>query len=109
MAEEKKVPNSMEQVTDIKEITLPLMQKYIVTQSASDIEWLLNALKEKVPNGVDKNGNPKTKKRSFIEIRNEFTRRYFPARAPKGTMKGKESAVDKAIAELEKALAEKKG
>ena len=111
MSEEvkKDTGKRMEDVTDIKEITLPLIKEYIMRQDEKDIKWLLDILKQRVPNGVDKKGNPKTKKKPFIEIRNEFTKLYFPKLVPKGISKNKSSVVDDTIAELEKALAEKLG
>lgn len=104
---EKIIRNSMEEVEDIKEITLPLIKKYIMEQGESDIEWLVDILEEKVT-VTDKEGKEKTRRRSFIEIRNEFARKYRPDLAPKGTTK-KASVIDDTLAELKAALANRKG
>lgn len=104
---EKIIRNSIEEVQDIKEITLPLIKKYIMERDASDIEWLIDMLEGEVT-VTDKEGKEKTRRRSFIETRNEFTRKYRPDLAPKGTTK-KTSVIDDTLAELKAALANKKG
>lgn len=96
------------EVTDIKQINLKIIKDHIKALEEKDIEWLISVLEEQVPNGEDKKGNPKTKKRPFIEIRNEFVRRYCSDLAPKGTSKNKKSVVDETINDLKAALAEKR-
>lgn len=87
---EKVIRNKMEEVTDIKEITLPLIHEYITRQSAEDEDWLIDMLEGKIE--VEKKDNEgktikQTRTRTFIEIRNDFTKKYFPALAPKNTTK----------------------
>ena len=109
MAEKKDkiIRNSIEEVQDIKEITLPLIKKYIMEQGESDIEWLIDMLEGQVT-VKDKEGKEKTRRRSFIEIRNEFTRKYCQDLAPKGTTR-KTSVIDDTLVELKAALAKKRG
>ena len=103
---EKVIRNSIEEVEDIKEITMPLIKKYIMKQNKSDIEWLIDILESKV-SVTDKEGKETMRRRTFIEIRNDFARKYRPDIAPKGTTK-KTSAIDDTLAELKAALANKK-
>ena len=100
MAEEIKTPERMEDVTDIKEITLPLIYEYIKRQCEDDEDWLIDILEGKIlTDKTDKDGNPIMRKRTFIEQRNAFTRKYFPDLAPKGTTK-KSSVTEDILAEL---------
>lgn len=97
---EKFTPNKMEEVTNIKEVTLPLIYEYIKRQGEDDEDWLIDMLEEKVPTDKkDKDGNTIMRKRTFIEQRNAFTRKYFPDLAPKGTSK-KTSVTEDILAEL---------
>lgn len=109
--EEKKknmpIRESIEEVQSITEITMPLIKKYIIAQGESDIEWLIEILERKVT-VKDKEGKEKTRRCSFIEIRNEFARKYRPDIAPKGTTR-KTSVIDDTVAELQAALAAKRG
>ena len=70
MSEEvkKDTGKRMEDVTDIKEITLPLIKEYIMRQDEKDIKWLLDILKQRVPNGVDKKGNQKPRKNRLLKL-----------------------------------------
>ncbi|WP_033117771.1 hypothetical protein [Intestinimonas butyriciproducens] len=106
--EKKKYMIGGVEVTDIKQINLEIIRNHIKTLEEKDIEWLISVLEEKIPNGEDKKGNPKTKKRPFIEIRNEFARRYCPDLAPKGTSKDKKSVIDETLEDLRRTLAEKR-
>lgn len=95
----------MERPENIKAITLDYMKSYVMEQKADDIQWLIDTMQEEVA-AKDKEGNDIKRKRSFLEIRNDFARRYFPELAPKGTTK-KNSKMKDTLAELEAALAKK--
>lgn len=70
MSEEvkKDTGKRMEDVTDIKEITLPLIKEYIMRQDEKDIKWLLDILKQRVPNGVDKKEIQKPRKNRLLKL-----------------------------------------
>ena len=69
----------MQDINDIKEITFDYIMEYVKGKGAADIKWLKEVANK--PVAADKNGKPR--KISFIEIRKEFTIKYFPDLAPK--------------------------
>lgn len=88
------------EITDIKQITLPLIYEYITGLTVEDEEWLIDILEGEITTDKkDKDGNPVIRKRSFIEQRNAFVRKYFPDLAPKGTSK-RASITQDILAEL---------
>lgn len=97
-----------EEVSDIREITLPLIQKHVMGLEGEDIQWLVDVLEKEVPAGKDEEGNDKVKKLPFFYVRNEFLRRYFPDLAPsKASGPKKPPVMEKTLAELKAALAAK--
>ena len=97
--------HTMEKPESLKAVTLDYMKSYVMEQKAEDIQWLINAMKEEI-DAKDKDGKDIKRKRSFLEIRNDFARRYFPDLAPKGTTKKAKKMKD-ILTELEAALADK--
>ena len=95
----------MKEPESLKAITLDYMKGYVMEKEAKDIQWLINAMKEEI-DAKDKDGKDIKRKRSFLEVRNDFARRYFPDLAPKGTTK-KSGKTKEVLTELEAALAEK--
>ena len=92
MAEKEKkakiVREKMEDVEDITEVTLPLMYEYVKRKGPDAEDWLIEILEKKVPSKKkDKDGNTIMRNTTFIEQRNEFVKKYFPALAPEGTSK----------------------
>ena len=77
---------------NIKDIDFEFIKEYCVDNG--HVDWLKKLAKSKVPN--DKNG---VKRRiSFIEIRNEFTKKFFPALVP--VAKPKKKSIYDIIEEL---------
>ena len=95
----------MERPESLKAVTLDYMKSYVIEKEADDIQWLINAMQEEIDT-KDKDGKDIKRKRSFLEIRNDFARRYFPDLAPKGTTKKAKKMKD-ILTELEAALADK--
>lgn len=95
----------MEKPASLKAITLDYMKSYVMEQEADDIQWLIKTMQEEI-DAKDKDGNDIKRKRSFLEIRNDFAKRFFPDLAPKGTTK-KNGKMKDTLAELEAALAKK--
>ena len=83
--------HTMEKPESLKAVTLDYMKSYV--------------MKEEI-DAKDKDGKDIKRKRSFLEIRNDFARRYFPDLAPKGTTKKAKKMKD-ILTELEAALADK--
>lgn len=69
-----------------------------------DAKWLMDFMKTEVEK-KDKDGKKVMRVPTYIEVRNEFARKYFPDLAPKGTTR-KASMMKDTLAELEAFLAE---
>lgn len=95
----------MERPENLKAVTLDYMKSYVMEKEADDIQWLINTMQEEI-NAKDKDGKDIKRKRSFLEVRNDFARRYFPDLAPKGTTK-KSGKTKEVLTELEAALEKK--
>lgn len=93
-----------EEVTDLKQITLPMIKRHAKELGKKDTKWLVDFMKTEVEK-EGKDGKKVMRVPTYIEIRNEFARKYFPDLAPKGTTK-KASMIKDTIAELEAFLAE---
>lgn len=68
----------MEKPNNIKEIDLNYIIAYVVNEGKWAVEWLKELANKEMP--PNKNGKPR--KITFIEIRQEFVRRYMPELAP---------------------------
>jgi hypothetical protein len=69
----------MEKPANIREINLEYIIAYVQAEGQAAVEWLKElAAREMPPN---KKGKPR--KITFIEIRQEFVKRYLPDLAPK--------------------------
>lgn len=77
---------------NIKDIDFDFIKDYCVENG--QVDWLKKVAKTKVPN--DKNG--RKRKISFIEIRNEFAEKFFPAIVP--VAKPKKKSIYELIDEL---------
>ena len=75
----------METPKNLNDINMEYIISYVKSKGEKDIKWLKELNAKKVDN--DKNG--KARKISFIEIRNEFARKYFPDLVPKAKEKKK--------------------
>lgn len=95
----------MERPENLKAVTLDYMKSYVMEKEADDIQWLINTMQEEI-NAKDKDGKDIKRKRSFLEVRNDFARRYFPDLAPQGTTK-KSGKTKEVLTELEAALEKK--
>lgn len=95
----------MERPESLKAITLDYMKSYVMEKGAEDIQWLIDTMEGEI-DAKDKDGKDIKRKRSFIEIRNDFARKYFSDLAPKGTTKKNKKMKD-TLAELQAALAKK--
>lgn len=93
-----------EEVTDLKQITLPMIKAHVKELGKKDAKWLVDFMKKEVEK-KGKDGKIVKRVPTYIEIRNEFARKYFPDLAPKGTTK-KANMIKDTIAELEAFLAE---
>ena len=68
----------MEKPNDIKEIKL----EYIINYVKNEGEWAVKWLKEIANKEMPPNKSGKPRQITFIEIRNEFVRRFMPELAP---------------------------
>ena len=93
-----------EEVTDLKQITLPIIKRHIMELGKKDAKWLMDFMKTEVEK-KDKDGKKVMRVPTYIEVRNEFARKYFPDLAPKGTTRHASKKKD-TLAELEAFLAE---
>lgn len=93
-----------EEVTDLKQITLPIIKRHVMELGKKDAKWLMDFMKTEVEK-KDKDGEKVMRVPTYIEVRNEFARKYFPDLAPKGTTR-KASMMKDTLAELEAFLAE---
>ena len=93
-----------EEVTDLKQITLPMIKRHVKELGKKDVKWLVDFMKTEVEK-KDKDGKKVMRVPTYIEVRNEFARKYFPDLAPKGTTR-KASMMKDTLAELEAFLAE---
>lgn len=84
----------MEKPNNIKEINLEYIIAYVQNKGKWAVEWLKELVNKEMP--PNKNGKPR--KITFIEIRQEFVRRYMPELAPQAKEK-KPSMYDR-IADL---------
>ena len=92
-----------EEVTDLKQITLPIIKRHVMELGKKDAKWLMDLMKTEVEK-KDKDGKKVMRVPTYIEVRNEFARKYFPDLAPKGTTK-KATMMKDTLAELEAFLA----
>ena len=100
MADNKTYLIAGKEIADIKEVTLSVMFEYINGKSKEDVDWLISLIEEEITTDkLDKDGNPVVRKRTFIEQRNAFVKKYFPELAPKGTSK-KPSVTEDILAKL---------
>ena len=105
-ATEKKVYTiGGEEVTDLKQITLPIIKRHVMELGKKDAKWLMDFMKTEVEK-KDKDGKKVMRVPTYIEVRNEFARKYFPDLAPKGTTR-KASMMKDTLAELQAALKKK--
>ena len=93
-----------EEVTDLKQITLPIIKRHVMELGKKDAKWLFDFMKTEVEK-KNKDGKKVMRVPTYIEVRNEFARKYFPDLAPKGTTK-KATMMKDTLAELEAFLAE---
>ena len=93
-----------EEVTDLKQITLPMIKAHVMSLGKKDAKWLMDFMKTEVEK-KDKDGKKVMRVPTYIEVRNEFARKYFPGVAPKGTTK-KANAMKETLAELKAFLEE---
>ena len=93
-----------EEVTDLKQITLPIIKRHIMELGKKDVKWYVDFAETEVEK-KDKDGKKVMRVPTYIEVRNEFARKYFPDLAPKGTTR-KASMMKVTLAELEAFLAE---
>jgi hypothetical protein len=84
----------MDKPTNIKEINQKYIGEYVSEQGQAAIDWLNELLEKEVP------ANKKGERRqiSFIEVRNEFVRKYMPEIMPKA--KPKEPSMKEYFASL---------
>lgn len=68
----------MEKPSNIKEINLEYIISYVQNEGNWAIEWLKEVVNREMP--PNKKGKPR--KVTFIEIRNEFVRRFMPELMP---------------------------
>ena len=94
-----------EEVTDLKQITLPIIKRHVMELGKKDAKWLMDFMKTEVEK-KDKDGKKVMRVPTYIEVRNEFARKYFPDLAPKGTTR-KASMMKDTLAELQAALKKK--
>lgn len=69
---------NMEKPTNIKEINLDYIIAYVQNEGQWAVQWLKELVNKEMP--PNKSGKPR--KITFIEIRQEFVRRYMPELAP---------------------------
>jgi len=69
----------MEKPTNIKAINLDYVIEYVQNEGKWAIEWLKELANKEMP--PNKKGKPR--KITFIEIRQEFVKRYMPELLPK--------------------------
>lgn len=71
----------MKKPTEVKEITFDYIIEYVKGEGKADIAWLKDLANQQV---VDKKSGA-TRNISFVEVRNEFARKYLPeiVRPPK--------------------------
>ena len=93
-----------EEVTDLKQIKLPIIKRHVMELGKKDTKWLVDFMKTEVEK-TGKDGKKVMRIPTYIEVRNEFARKYFPDLAPKGTTK-KATMMKDTLAELEAFLAE---
>ena len=93
-----------EEVTDLKQITLPIIKRHVMELGKKDAEWYVEFAETEIEK-KGKDGKKVMRVPTYIEVRNEFARKYFPDLAPKGTTR-KASMMKDTLAELEAFLAE---
>ena len=87
----------MENPQNINDIDGDYVVKYCKEQGQASIDWLKSIYAK--PPKKDKNGRERAI--SFIEVRNEFARKFFPHLAPKSRAR-KETILDKSLDEIKK-------
>lgn len=93
-----------EEVTDLKQITLPIIERHVMELGKKDVKWYVDFAEKEVEK-KGKDGKKVMRVPTYIEIRNEFARKYFPDLAPKGTTK-KANAMKETLARMKAFLAE---
>jgi len=68
----------MEKPKNVKAVNFEYIVDYVKQQGNADVQWLKETATKKMP--PDKNG--KERKITFIELRNEFVRKYMPELMP---------------------------
>lgn len=97
---------TLKEITNAKELDYPYIMEYVIEHGEAAMQWLLELQESK--GKPDKSG--KERKKSFIEIRQEFVMKYMPELIPpekpkKATM---EDGAKKLRALLEAAKGKKK-
>ena len=104
-ATEKKVYKiGGEEVTDLKQITLPMIKAHVMSLGKKDVKWLADFMETKIVKD-GKDGEKVKREPTYIDIRNAFAREYFPDLAPKGTAR-KPNMMKDNLAELKAFLEE---
>lgn len=104
-ATEKKVYKiGGEEVTDLKQITLPMIKAHVMSLGKKDVKWLADFMETKIVKD-GKDGEKVKREPTYIDIRNAFAREYFPDLAPKGTAR-KPNMMKDTLAELKAFLEE---
>lgn len=93
-----------EEVTDLKQITLSMIERHVMELGKKDAEWYVKFAETKIEK-EGKDGKKVKRVPTYIETRNEFARKYFPDLAPKGTTK-KADAMKETLARLKAFIAE---
>lgn len=114
-ATEKKVYTiGGEEVTELKQITLPMIKNHVMQLGDKDIQWLIDTIETKIEAKdkktketiIGEDGKPIMRKPTYIDIRNAFADEYFPDLAPKRTTQKADKLKD-TLAELKAALENK--
>jgi len=104
-ATEKKVYKiGGEEVTDLKQITLPMIKAHVMSLGKKDVKWLADFMETKIVKD-GKDGKKVEREPTYIDIRNAFAHEYFPDLAPKGTTR-KPNMMKDTLAELKAFLEE---
>ena len=93
-----------EEVTDLKQITLPMIKAHVMSLGKKDAKWLAGFMETKIEK-EGKDGKKVKREPTYIDIRNAFAREYFPDLAPKGTTR-KPNMMKDTLAELKAFLEE---
>ena len=88
----------------IAEEQFPMIKAHVMSLGKKDVKWYVDFAETEVEK-KGKDGKKVMRVPTYIEIRNEFARQYFPDLAPKGTTK-KTNAMKETLAELKAFLEE---